>query len=510
MHDRSASSLRHLSGPELARNVRSRLLRVALLANGVAVALVAVFLLVLVPAVADRVDTALHLDRVTAALLVYVGLAPIAGSAVLQRRWRRTGGWLDERRPPDERERAAVLREPLGHAAVVAAGWGGAAVLFAALEAPASLHSAADVGVTIALGGLSAAAATYLVAERSLRPVAARALAERPPATPVMPGITTRLLAAWCLGTGVALFGLVLVSMGAFFGEYREPQSLARVVLFLTAVGAAGGLAALAVAAHSVADRVAGVRHAMALIDRGDLSARVAADDGSEVGLLQAGFNRMAAGLEERERLRDLFGRHVGEDVARAALERGGALGGEVRDVAVLFVDLVGSTQLAARRPPSEVVALLNRFFAEVVDAVEQHGGWINKFEGDAALAVFGAPEPRPDPAGAALAAARQLRRRLQAAIPEVDAGIGVSAGPAVAGNVGTERRFEYTVIGDPVNEAARLCELAKRRPSRLLASGRILDAAVGNEPSRWRRGDSLVLRGRDDATELAEPVGGA
>ena len=83
-----------------------------------------------------------------------------------------------------------------------------------------------------------------------------------------------------------------------------------------------------------------------------------------------------------------------------------------------------------------------------------------------------------------------------------------MSAGPAVAGNVGTERRFEYTVIGDPVNEAARLCELAKRRPGRLLASGRVLDAAVGTEPSHWRRGDSLVLRGRDGETELAEPVG--
>ena len=121
---------------------------------------------------------------------------------------------------------------------------------------------------------------------------------------------------------------------------------------------------------------------------------------------------------------------------------------------------------------------------------------------------MFGAPEPRPDPAGSALAAARRLRDRLQTAIPEADAGIGVSAGAAVAGNVGSERRFEYTVIGDPVNEAARLCELAKCHPARLLASARLLDAAATAEASHWRRGDSLVLRGRDDETELAEPVG--
>ena len=84
--------------------------------------------------------------------------------------------------------------------------------------------------------------------------------------------------------------------------------------------------------------------------------------DGSEVGLLQSGFNSMAAGLRERERMRDLFGRHVGEDVARSALDgREPVLGGEVRDVAVLFVDLIGSTSMAANRPPREVVQLRHR-----------------------------------------------------------------------------------------------------------------------------------------------------
>ena len=133
--------------------------------------------------------------------------------------------------------------------------------------------------------------------------------------------------------------------------------------------------------------------------------------DGSDLGLLQAGFNRMADGLREREQLRDLFGRHVGEDVARAALERGIELGGEELEVAVLFVDIVGSTALAAERPPQEVVALLNEFFGVVVEVVEDHGGWINKFEGDAALAVFGAPLPLDDAAGCALAAGARRSR---------------------------------------------------------------------------------------------------
>src|SRR5207244_3874861 len=148
----------------------------------------------------------------------------------------------------------------------------------------------------------------------------------------------------------------------------------------------------------------------------------------------------------EREQIRDLFGRHVGEDVARQALSRGLKLGGEAREAAVLFVDLVGSTSLATREDPTTVVALLNRFFAVVVEVVARHGGWVNKFEGDAALCVFGPPAEHPDPAGAALLAARELSAALRDRVPELPAGIGVSAGVVVAGNVGAADRYEFTV----------------------------------------------------------------
>jgi adenylate cyclase len=193
--------------------------------------------------------------------------------------------------------------------------------------------------------------------------------------------------------------------------------------------------------------------------------------------------------------------------VARSALERGIELGGEELEAAVLFVDVVGSTTLAAERSPTEVVELLNRFFGVVVDVVESRGGMVNKFEGDAALAVFGAPNPRDDAAACALAAARELRRRLQEEEIGVEAGLGVSAGRVVAGNVGAERRFEYTVIGDPVNEAARLCELAKSRDSRVLASERAVEAAGEDEARHWRLGDEVELRGRTEPTRLAEPA---
>jgi adenylate cyclase len=229
-------------------------------------------------------------------------------------------------------------------------------------------------------------------------------------------------------------------------------------------------------------------------------------DDSTEVGLLQAGFNRMAEGLRERARIRDIFGRQVGEDVAHTALSEGVRLGGEEREVGALFVDLTGSTSMALAMPPAEVVRLLNKFFRVVVEAVESEGGLVNKFQGDAALCVFGAPAASDDPAGQALRTARTLARRLERKVPEIGFGIGVSAGRAVAGNVGAERRFEYTVIGDPVNEAARLCPLAKERRGCVVASDAALARAAPAEAREWEVGESAVLRGRLEATGLALP----
>jgi adenylate cyclase len=141
------------------------------------------------------------------------------------------------------------------------------------------------------------------------------------------------------------------------------------------------------------------------------------------------------------------------------------------------------------------------------VGTVEEHGGWINKFEGDAALAVFGAPAPIADPAGAALAAARLLAERLATRVPEVGSGIGVSAGEVVAGNVGDVRRYEYTVIGDPVNEAARLTDVAKTVDGRVVAAAAAVELAAETEARRWELGDAVVLRGRTQPTRMATPV---
>ncbi|NMH98805.1 adenylate/guanylate cyclase domain-containing protein [Pseudonocardia acidicola] len=407
---------------------------------------------------------------------------------------------------PRRRERKLVLYGPLRLATVQTVLWLTATAVFAAFNATFSWRLALSVGETVLLGGLTTVALAYLLSERILRPAAARVLTTDPPRRRIRFGVIVRSVLFWALGTGVPVFGLLLSAVSALVFRDVGVTRLAVIVLAIGGTALVVGFLTTVGAARAVADPVLAVRSAMGRVEEGDLQARVPVYDGTELGQLQAGFNTMAAGLRERERIRDLFGRQVGHEVAAAALRSDVQLGGEVRRVAVLFIDLVGSTALAAQRPPTEVVALLNRFFHVVVEVVESCGGWINKFEGDAALAVFGAPTDSDDPAGAALAAGRLLAERLTAQLCEVTAGIGVSAGDAVAGNVGDVRRYEYTVIGDPVNEAARLTELAKSVPGGVLAAGAAVQLARPEEAANWELGDAVTLRGRCEPTQLATP----
>lgn len=417
--------------------------------------------------------------------------------------------WWLSGEPATPEMQAMILTLPRRMVLIYVWLWLAGAALFSLLTLSFSAELALDVGLAVLLSAMGTWAFAYLLAERILRPLAAASLEAGLPDRTQTPGVTLRLMITWGLTTGVPVVGLVLVGGGQIVGVYdASGDRIAVTALFLGGVTIVIGSLATLLVSRSIADPIVALRRAIARVRTGDLDARSQVYDGSEIGLLQAGFNEMVDGLRERERLHDLFGRQVGHDVARLALERGVTLGGETRDVAVLFIDIVGSTSMAASRPAAEVVALLNRFFEVVIEITDQHGGFVNKFEGDAALCIFGAPLPRDDAAGDALRAARDLRDTLARAVPELDAAIGVSAGAAVAGNIGSAARFEYTVIGDPVNEASRLTELAKSRPGRLLASGAVVDAArSGEERARWRPDGEVVLRGRTAPTALRVPA---
>ena len=488
----------------LALRVQLWLTTVTVVANLVGAGVVVVLIAFVVPTPEDT-----ELGPLTVVLIAgYIVGALLVGAVWGTRRLVPRLEWVVSGAVPDRRQQRTALRAPVHILLVEAVLWGGAVVVFTTVLGLRDAELIAPVGFTIAGGAVTTCATAYLLSERALRPVAALALSHDPPDRPLVPGVTARSVLAWLLGSAIPVGGLIMVAIFTLAGREVSSDRLAATILGLGAVTLVIGLLTTVLAARATASAVKSVRTALAQVQGGDLTVRTEVFDGTEVGLLQAGFNHMAEGLAERERIRDLFGRHVGDSVARSAIAGGVELGGELREVGVLFVDLVGSTTLAATRPPTEVVDLLNRFFAVVVEVVHRHGGIVNKFEGDAALAVFGAPTVVDDPAGATLAAAREMAGSLHGAVPEVEAGIGVSYGTAVAGNVGAEQRYEYTVIGDPVNEAARLTELAKAISGHVVASEVAVAAASPAEAGYWTLGDTTVLRGRTAPTRLATPTG--
>jgi adenylate cyclase len=456
------------------------------------------------PDIADEED--LRADN-----LAMTGAALVLGTGVIMLACRqmttRLVQWVLEEREPHDEERLAILQAPGRLFGIHAVLWAVGATIFGfsngrAVDATFGTIMAVGVG----LSGLTVSALAFLVAERVLRPLARQALATGVPERMLVPSVASRSIAAWSLSSGVALLGVGIAGIATF--ARRDEVTVTELAVVMVALGGVGfvaGASTNVLAARASSDPVRSLRRAVSRVSEGDLSAQVDIYDGTELGILQAGFNEMVEGLRERETIRDLFGRHVGTDVARAALESDVRLGGEVRDVTVLFVDIIGSTTLATERPPEEVVALLNRFFDVVIDVVHQHDGWINKFEGDAALAIWGAPLDVPRMEAAALRAARVMGQRLRDEVPELAAGIGVSGGPAVAGNVGAAERYEYTVIGDPVNEAARLTGLAKTVPGHVVANARLLERA-GEESERWEELEPVTVRGRSEPTYVAAP----
>jgi adenylate cyclase len=486
----------------LALKLQRRATLAGFLVNAISAAMLAVYMTVVFPPDTDSVI--ITRGFALTAVAIYTLICGVTSYRRAQPEFERMRRWLAEARPPTPEERKAVMRLPVLFARMTLVRWAIAVPLFALPNLDVSGEFALEVAVTTVLAGLSTTAAVYLITERLLRPAFALALDHSAPPEARSLGIGPRLLLTWVLCSGVPILMVALIPVRR---EVSEPQELIAPIWFAAGAAIGAGFIATKLATQSVARPVRELRRAIDAVSRGDLEASVPVDDGSEIGRLQAGFNGMVAGLREREQLRDLYGRQVGADVAREALERGIALGGETREVSALFVDVVGSTQLARAHCPERVVALLNEFFHVVVAEVHECGGLVNKFEGDAALCVFGAPVPQADHAARALACARTLRARIDALDGGLDAAIGVSCGTVVAGNVGAETRFEYTVIGDPVNEAARLTELAKQHDERLLASGDTVDAAGGAEAERWALDGEVTLRGRACPTRIAVPA---
>src|SRR5450432_438929 len=216
---------------------------------------------------------------------------------------------------------------------------------------------------------------------------------------------------------------------------------------------------------------------------------------------LRRQFEASILAATARDRITNLFGQHVSPQVVERLMSEGSTAESEIRKVAVMFVDFRSFTAGASTRSPREVVDRLDGAFAVLVDILDRHGGIVNKFLGDGFLALFGAPLEAADAAHHAVAAAREMlaanELANQATSWPLRIGIGIHFGEVVAGNIGSPRRKEYTVIGDTVNFAARLEALNKQFNSQLLVSAAVRDALGGDADDAVSLG-KVAVRGYD------------
>jgi class 3 adenylate cyclase len=296
----------------------------------------------------------------------------------------------------------------------------------------------------------------------------------------------------WTLGDGVARYTRVYRSQGGLWISAFAPivdtpghvaallhvtypveiyldrlHELRNTLLFATGVGALATLVLGLLVLQRLTRPIALLTGGVARVAGGDLSRPLPVTSRDEVGLLTQAFNSMLDGLRQRDFIRSAFGRYVSPEVAQAILEspEGLRFGGTKRVVTVLMSDLRGYTRFAEQGDPEQVMEILNGYLARMAEVVIAHGGTINEFIGDAIFAVYGAPVAHPDHAERAAATALAMQTALvevnaehaRRGLPPFEMGIGLHTGEAVVGNIGSEQRAKYAVVGSAVNTAGRV-----------------------------------------------------
>jgi adenylate cyclase len=284
--------------------------------------------------------------------------------------------------------------------------------------------------------------------------------------------------------------------------------------LAVLAVAGGGSIAVGSRLASVMSDALKRVNFALKRVEELDYVHVEPVHTGDELEALASGFNRMVDGLRERDKLRTTFGKYMTSTVMEHLLAGKVELGGKSLRVTVLFSDIRGFTGISERMAPQNLVGLLNEYFTEMVTIVMDESGVVDKYIGDAIMVVFGAPVPKPGDAVNAVRAAVRMRRALHdlnerlaaRGLPVLRTGIGIHTGDVVAGNIGSERRMEYTVIGDAVNLASRLESSTKELGVNVLISQDTYDAARTEVEVRPVR--EITVKGRAQPVMTYEVLG--
>jgi adenylate cyclase len=310
----------------------------------------------------------------------------------------------------------------------------------------------------------------------------------------------------------VMTLGLFSYSQTVQLGGDPTAGLLLTGVIALVASGIAVALALLL--ARSVLTPVQELERVVAAVAEGDLTARAFSCTGDELTDLGLHLNDMAKELEERDRMKTAFGKYVSTAVRDGILSGQISLGGERREVTIVFTDIRDFTTWCECTSPEEVIHTLNAYFDILVKAIAEHGGTVTRYTGDGLLALFGAPLDDPDHACHAVEAALEAQgyldslNEIRRAVGtfELRTGFGIHTGVAVIGSIGCETRAEYTPIGDPANVANRIEGLNKNLGTSILISSdtleRIVDRVVTGKTAE------TPVKGRVEPVRVYEVVG--
>lgn len=306
---------------------------------------------------------------------------------------------------------------------------------------------------------------------------------------------------------GTLVIGAKRERIDAFIAESRSLFNLIGIIAML-----AGILLAQAIGG-AVSAPVRTLASGTRRIADGDLSIRFDVNSKDELAILANAYNQMVIGLQEREWLRDMFGRFVSQEVAEAIRTGQVKLEGENRVVSVLFCDIRDFTSRSEQHTPAEMVALLNEYLPVVVDAAQTHGGTVNKFGGDSTLVIYGAPRKMEESAYGAVQTALDLHdglKRLNEHLTSrgempIRIGVGINTGMVLAGAVGPRERQEYTVIGDTVNLASRIEALNKQYPEYDILISEWTCEALGAHRSEFQLTSlgKVPIRGKTDGVQI-------
>lgn len=317
-------------------------------------------------------------------------------------------------------------------------------------------------------------------------------------------GVPLRLKLLTTLPTINVITGVLVAGLSA--EGQAGIEGLGIDVLMAVAVASTVSLELTLLLSRTILAPIDDLREATERLGRGDLRARVPVASADETGRLAQSFNRMAAGLEERELLRETLGTFVDPEVAERLVREGTLLGEEV-EVSILFLDIRDFTAYAERSSAREVVTRLNDFYERVVPVLRKHGGHANRFIGDGLLGVFGAPERLDDHADRAVAAALEIAALVRRSYgDDLRIGIGVNSGPVMAGTIGGGGRLDFTVIGDPVNTAARV-EEATRETGDVVLVTQATCALLERDQTEFEERPSTALKGKTEKVRLYAPL---